>query len=375
MMQMLRCIRRRNHHVTFIPDNLAAVSPYVEEMSSIGVEVIHQPYYGSAAECLEEQGRDFKLAILSRCPVAARHMSIVKRLAPRAKVVFDTVDLHFKREEREAELLGDEALRIRAASRKRQELRLALRADLTLVVSPVEKLILHAENPTLNVEVLSNIHFIDDVEPRPFEDRRDIVFIGGFEHPPNTDAVLFFASEILPRVRSSLPGAVFHVIGTDPPSAIRRLASPQIRIHGFVPDTRPIFDRARVSVAPMRFGAGVKGKVNQSMAVGVPTVVTSIAAEGMYLIHEENTMIADDPHRFAEALLRTWSSRELWQRLSIKGRQNIREHFSVEAAARRIDAILEWSGLCQPGEIRPPATAEPLHPGFFEEMPRKTGEE
>jgi len=112
-----------------------------------------------------------------------------------------------------------------------------------------------------------------------------------------------------------------------------------------VADVRPIFDRARVSVAPIRFGAGIKVKVNQSMALGVPTIVTSIAAEGMHLVHEENAMIADDPDSFAEALVRTWSSPDLWQRLSTNGRQNIRDHFSVEAAARSIDAILEWAGV------------------------------
>jgi len=115
-----------------------------------------------------------------------------------------------------------------------------------------------------------------------------------------------------------------------------------------VADVRPIFDRARVSVAPIRFGAGIKVKVNQSMALGVPTIVTSIAAEGMHLVHEGNAMIADDPDSFAEALVRTWSSRDLWQRLSTNGRQNIRDHFSVEAAARGIDAILEWAGLSRP---------------------------
>ena len=253
MMEILRCIRRRNHHVTFYPDNLEVASPYLENLLNIGVEVIHLPYYRSLAECLEEKGRKFKLAILSRCHVASRHMTMVKKLAPRAKVVFDTVDLHYKREERQAELFGDESLSSAAAALKQQELRLALRADLTLVVSPVEKAVLEAENPDFQVEVLSNIHPMDNVEPPPFDERRDILFIGGFEHPPNVDAVLFFAREILPRVQERIPEAVFDVIGPVPPPAIRDLAGPGIRVHGHVPDVRPFFDRARVAVAPMRF--------------------------------------------------------------------------------------------------------------------------
>ena len=324
--------------------------PTLSRCGAAGIEVIHGPYFNSVAQCLEEPGRDFRLAILSRCSIAAQHLFIVKRLAPRAKIVFDTVDLHFKREERQAEVLEDEALRRGAALRKRQELRLALRSDLTLVVSKVEKAMLEAEFPGLNVQVLSNIHPMDEADPPPFEHRRGIVFIGGFEHPPNVDAVLYFAGEVLPRLRDRIPEAVFEVIGPDPPPAIRQLASPQIHIHGHIEDVRPIFNRARVSVAPLRFGAGVKGKVNQSMVLGVPTIITSVAAEGMHLVHEENTMIADDPERFAEALVRTWSSPELWLRLATNGRENIREHFSVETAARCVDDILEWAGLSHPQE-------------------------
>ncbi|MGB0070627.1 MAG: glycosyltransferase, partial [Isosphaeraceae bacterium] len=102
---------------------------------------------------------------------------------------------------------------------------------------------------------------------------------------------------------------------------------------------------ARLSVAPIRYGAGVKGKVNQSMSFGVPAVVTRVAAEGMYLVHEQNALIADDPEGFADAVVRLWTEPEIWHRLSVNGRENLREHFSVEAAGRRIDELLEWAGL------------------------------
>ena len=171
------------------------------------------------------------------------------------------------------------------------------------------------------------------------------MFIGGFEHVPNIDAVLYFARDIFPLVRSRIPEAVFQVIGPDPTPEIRDLASPEIEVLGYVPDVTPYFDQARLSVAPLRYGAGVKGKVNQSMALGVPTVVTSVAAEGMYLVHEQNTMIADDPERFAEAVVKLWNSPELWHRIADNGRQNLREHFSVEAAAR---ASGRASGMVRP---------------------------
>jgi len=345
MMELIRAILGRGHHVTFIPDNFFVWPPYLQDLEAIGVEVVHPPEYRFVAQFLKERGRDFDLAIISRAGIAARHLTTVRRYAPRARIVFDTVDLHFLREERQARLVQDSALQSAGAGRKRQELRLARSADLTLVVSPIEVDILEQECPGLDVRIISNIIPIDGADVPGLEGRRNILFIGGFDHAPNVDAVLYFAREILPRVTACIPDAVFQVIGSYPTPEIQQLAGPNIQVLGYVADVKPIFDRARVSVAPIRFGAGVKGKVNQSMALGVPVVVTSVAAEGMYLVHEQNAMIADDPESFADAVVRVWNSRELWERVSINGRHNLREHFSVEAAAKPIDEMLEWAGL------------------------------
>jgi len=345
MLEMIRAICRRDHHISFIPDDLMAPSPYQQALQGIGVEVIHHPYYRSVRSFLKQHGEDFDLVIISRAEIAARHMATVQRFASRAKVVFDTVDLHFLREERAAQLKQDPTLRASAARRKQQELKLARSADLTLVVSPLEKEILDRERLGLDVRIISNILPIELADVPGFEGRRNILFIGGFEHPPNADAVLYFAREILPLIKARIPEAVFQVIGSEPTPEILKLASPHIQVLGYVPEVRPYFDKARVSVAPIRFGAGVKGKVNQSMSFGVPAVVTQVAAEGMYLVHEQSAMIADDPESFADAVVRVWNSRELWERLSINGRHNLREHFSVETAAQRIDELLQWAGL------------------------------
>ena len=270
----------------------------------------------------------------------------MRRNAPQARIVFDTVDLCFVREEREARLAGNPDLHAAASRRKEQELRLVKTADLTLVVSSIEKAVLEAEfDGRIDVRILSNILPVPESEPPAYENRHDILFIGGLDYAPNVDAVLFFAQKIFPQVQERIPGAVFKVIGNYPPPEISGLVSPSVHILGFVPDVKPLFDHARVSVAPLRFGAGVKGKVNQSMSFGVPTVVTSIAAEGMYLTDDENTLIADDPDRFADAVVRLWTSPKLWQKLSKNGRLNCSQHFSVEAAAKPIDELLEWAGL------------------------------
>jgi O-antigen biosynthesis protein len=362
MMEMIRAFSQTGHHVTFIPGDLSGWPGYLEDLQSIGVEVIHQPYYRSAADYMRQHGREFSLVVLSRLATAAKFMTMARRLAPQAKIVYDTVDLHFLREERQARVNQDNVLESAITIRKKEELRLATRADLTLVVSPIEKAILEHECPGIDVRILSNIFPIEENEVRGFDSRRDIIFIGSFQHAPNADAVLYFAREIFPVIRDRLPDVVFQVIGPDAPPEVVELGSPSIRVLGSVPNVRPLFDQARISVAPLRFGAGVKGKVNQSMALGVPTVVTSIAAEGMYLVHEENAMIADDPERFADSVVRLWTSRELWERVSTNGRQNIRDHFSVEAAAKMIDEVLLSAGLTVPPSGRNSNSTEPIRP-------------
>ncbi len=345
MLEIVRAIRRRGHHVAFLPDDLMAYAPYRQALQGIGVEVVHHPYYRSVRSFLRQHGEEFDLVIISRAEIAARHMGTVRRLAPGAKVVFDTVDLHFLREAREAELKQDRNCAVSAARRKQQELDLARTADLTLVVSQIELNLLRQECPGLDVRMLSTITPIDKAAIPRFEDRRGIVFIGGFEHPPNLDAVLYFAREIFPMVQARIPECVFQVIGSAPTPEILALASPRIQVLGYVPEVRPYFDQARVSVAPVRFGAGVKGKVNQSMSRGVPVVVTQVAAEGMFLVHEQSAMVADDPQSFADAIVRVWNSRELWEQLSRNGLSTLREHFSVESATHRIDELLQWAGL------------------------------
>ena len=345
MWELLAHLRSRHHHVTFAPDTLHSSSPYGDNLQALGIEVVQAPYYRSMDRFLSQHGADFSLIILSRAHIARRHIAAIRHYAPQAKLVFDTVDLQFLREQRQLLVPGMSPPLVDLSARKQQELELVRLSDLTLVVSPVEQEILEIECPGSRIGILPTIYPLDPT-PRPgYADRRDIVFIGSFDHPPNVDAVGFFAQEILPLVHHQLPDVVFHVIGSNPPPEILKLSSRTITVHGHVPQVEPIFDRCRLSVAPLRFGAGVKGKINQSMALSVPVVVTSMASEGMHLENDHNALIADDPREFANCVIRLWRSPDLWEKLTINGRANLREHFSVEAAARRLDDLLQWAGF------------------------------
>ncbi|HEY5972215.1 MAG TPA: glycosyltransferase [Pseudoxanthomonas sp.] len=332
MFNLLRLLRAEGAHVCFIAANPAYEEGYVQAIQQLGVEVWYAPYAGAAPAFMRTQGPRFDAVLLSRHYVAARFLPLVRLHAPQARIVFDTVDLHGLREHRAAELDNDPVQMRTAQASKRAELEIAASADVTVVVSPFEREWLAREAPRAKVEVISNLHQVSG-PGRPFAERHDLVFVGGFRHPPNTDAVKWFAREVFPSIRARLPGVQFHCIGSDCPPAILALAEQEgIVVHGHVPDLSPYMEGVRVAIAPLRYGAGVKGKINLSMAHGQPVVATSCAVEGMHLRDGFDVLVADEAQAFADAVVRLYTNEDLWNQLSGHGLDNVARHFSMDAA-------------------------------------------
>ncbi len=339
LVNLFALLRELGFKITFAAANLEASEPYLSFLQRQGVEVLYRPYVKSIPKYLKVKGSDYDVVILSRADAAVELMDVARRNCPNARLIYDTVDLHFLREQRLATLTGDPATRRLAAYRQREELGLIAQADSTLVVSNVERDILANLAPGSDVRVLSNIHLVPGSKT-PFADRRGIFFIGAFAHPPNSDAVLWFCHEILPLIIRKLPGLSISVIGGDPPAEIRALASKHVRILGHVPDLSPFLEGCRLSVAPLRYGAGVKGKVNHSLAYGVPVVGTGVAVEGMHLEHGQSVLIADTADDFAKAVVRLYQDKKLWENLSQSGIRVMETHFSFNAARRALNDVL-----------------------------------
>lgn len=331
MVNIMRLLRELGWRVSFMADNRLATSEEIALLGRIGVHTLCKPWSPSLARWLSCEGRRLDAVMLCRHYVAAPNLDLVRRLAPRAKVIFDTVDLHFLREERTAEHTGNAALKRQAKLSRKRELALIAASDITLVVSPVEKDLLAKAIPNARVELLSNVH---DVPGRKadFARRRDLVFVGGFGHPPNVDAVQWLVDEIFPRIRARQPEMVLHLVGDIPEPARPPLAGLGIQIHGRVADLAPWMDGCRVALAPLRYGAGVKGKVNMAMSHGLPVVATTIAAEGMQLRDGVDVLLGDDADAIAAAVLRLHDDEMLWNGISQHGLENVRQHFSFDAA-------------------------------------------
>lgn len=344
-MNLVRVLRSIGWQCTFFADNRAYVPGYTDALRALGVEVQFHPWISDPVAFFRERGPQFDAVMVSRHYVACQYVGLAREHAPQALLLFDTVDLHYLREQRAAAIANSEALARQAESTRQAELELIRDCDVTLVVSPVEQELLAREAPGQRVEVLSNIHEVAGRRAE-FAERKDIWFVGGFQHQPNVDAVIWFARSIWPRVRQALPDLRFHIVGSKITAEVQALAGNGIEVHGFVEDINRFLDGCRMSVAPLRYGAGVKGKVNQSMAYGQPVVATPIAVEGMEIEAGTDALVAEAADEFADAVVQLYQDADLWLRLSDAGLANIQSHFSFNAAREALARILENRGNC-----------------------------
>jgi glycosyltransferase involved in cell wall biosynthesis len=224
-------------------------------------------------------------------------------------------------------VVGEKKLAQLARRYKKLETSLARACDQVWCVTPEDQSALAREVPAARFQVIPNIHPLQD-RGADFAARRGLVFIGNFLHRPNEDAVHYLMQEIYPLVREAVPGVTLSIVGSDPPPSIAAYGSENVTVTGYIPDVNPIFQSCRVFVAPLRFGAGMKGKIGQALSYGVPVVTTSVGAEGMGLEPGNEALIADSAEAFAAACINVYHDAALWQGLSDQGFSHIARHFT-----------------------------------------------
>ncbi len=343
---ILELLVSMSHRATLVASFPSSWPPYNERleqdadgMRALGVEIPSNPADNSVEGHLQQFGRRYDMVVLGGEYVAAKHRDAVRTHAPQAVVLFDTEDIHYLRHYREARATGNLRALKRALAAKVRETRAAEQADHTIVVSPDEKTLLERDCPGASVHMVPIIQ-----EPHgctePFSTREGILFVGSFQHTPNLDAVKYLMEEIYPGLREKIPGLGCHIIGADPPDFIKDFHSGDVVVTGYVPDLSPYFNQCRVCVAPLRFGAGVKGKVLTGMSFGVPVVGSSIAAEGLHLVEGRHVLVADDPTGFCNAVVTAYEDKEVWNRLSRNGLDILSEHFSFKAVKKKLAELL-----------------------------------
>ncbi len=339
------------YDVSFIAvDNLLFMPEYSSALERLGVRVLVHPHLSSVAEHLELEGASYDGLLLARPQVAERCLEAIKRHAPHARLLYYTHDLHHLRMERQRALDPDVVSEAAIGAMRLLEKEIVDVVDGVLYLSEAEQR--EAQErlaPRSRGYVLPPV-----VEAKPgpkgFGQRSGVVFIGGFGHPPNTDAVLWFAAEVMPRLRSSGAGIVFHVVGANPPEEVRALAGPDVEIHGYLADLEPFLGDRRLAVAPLRYGAGVKGKMLTAMAAGLPVVATSVAAEGLALRHGVTFLKGDDPDGLAAAVLELHGSQSLWEELRDAALEHARQGWGGSVCRETLWRICAEVGLPAPAD-------------------------
>jgi GT2 family glycosyltransferase len=343
--QEMRAMQALGAKVTFLPENLAWLGAYATDLQRAGIEVVHAPFARSVEDFLKARGAEFEIVYITRYMVAQRHLEAVRRHAPQAKVMFCNADLHFLRELREAIAAGSEEKLQAAVATRDAELRVMREVDVTLSYNPVEHAVILSHN--LNSTKVAACPWIVDVagEVPGFSARSDIAFLGGFGHPPNAEAVRFFAREVMPLLRRRLPGARFLVYGSGmPPELAAEIAAEDVVAKGFVADLADVFATCRVFVAPLLSGAGVKGKVADALSFGVPSVLSPVAAEGIGLGEGSEALVARGPDEWAEAVAALYADPARWAEVSARALGFARRHFSLERGVELMRAALEAAG-------------------------------
>lgn len=337
MFSILRLLRDLGYAVTFLPFNRARTEPYTSQLQDYGIEVLYGPI-----DLKSYLGRDpgrFKIAIVSRADVADHFLPLLREATPATRVVFDTVDLHFLREERRAKVERSRNARSSAERYRKLELSLVAACDATIAISQEEKAILEEEAPGSRVYVVPNIHSTENVTRR-FGEREGLLFVGNFSHSPNRDAVIYFVQKIFPRILKELGPLKLKIVGAEAGPEIKRLANDNVVVTGWVPDLSSYYNSARVFVAPLRFGAGMNGKIGQSMSFGLPVVTTPLGAEGLGANDGDEVLIAEEPEAFAAKVSAAYKDEAVWQRLSTASRRFVADHYTPEVVRESLRGLL-----------------------------------
>jgi GT2 family glycosyltransferase len=343
---IIRILNEFGFRVTFVPEsNFIHRGKYTDTLQAMGVEAIYAPYFNTVCDVLIEKDGDFELVVLCRAEIANRYLDLVRQLAPGARIVFNTVDLHFLRETREAELLEQPELLERARKTRDAEIASIRKADATIVLTDQEAGIVRREAPGALIHVMPLVLDPDELcraapSAAPFSARSGVIFIGTYQHAPNVDAVAYFVRSIWPLVQERVPTAVFRIVGSGVTPEVQALAGKGVEVVGFIDDLDALLAQCRVAVVPLRYGAGMKGKILTSLRAGLPTVSSSIGIEGFALTPGEEILVEDDPYMFAEAVIRLYTEEAMWTRLSQKTLEFAHKNFSFDRSRDLLRQLL-----------------------------------
>ena len=338
--QYLKMFVSKGYSVKFVGDNFYQSEPYTSVLQQMGIEVLYGSYYAkNILKWIKENQKNIDVVLLNRPHISIKYIDFLKNETD-LKLIYYGHDLHFLRIRREYELTGDKKKIKESEEWKEKELYLMRNVSMSYYPSYVEEETIHAIDEDIRVKAITAYvfdKFKDNIQS-DFSKREGIMFVGGFGHDPNLDAVQWFVKEIWPIVHEKLK-IPFYIIGSHAPLAVNELDGKNgIVVKGFVTEEElgEMYAKCRISVVPLRYGAGVKGKVVEAIYNGIPVVTTSVGAEG---IQNANVVlqIEDEPERFANAVIELYGNTEKMAEVSEKMQEFVRQYFSIDAVWKKIE--------------------------------------
>ncbi len=342
MASLLQILAESGRRVTFVPHNRGLREPYTTQFHQMGIEVSHG--HEDWRKLIADYAPDLEMIICSRPSVAADIFPQVVEAAPAVPLVYDMVDFHGLRLRRRGDSDGSTGRR-HADAMVELERAMVRMADVTIAITEDEAAMVRELEPQARVTVVPNVHG-SARSTASFEDRSGLLFVGAWRHTPNRDAITWLMDDIMPVVWASNPAIKLHLVGSDMPESIVDPSITQVTRHGWVEDLGPLFDSVRLSIAPLRFGAGMKGKVGDSLIRGVPVVTTPIGVEG-FGETAASVLVADDAAGIATHILALHDDEQRWQSLADAGHQAVTRDLGFEAARDSVDNLFGHVRRCE----------------------------
>lgn len=345
LFNIIKILKKLNYFITFVAIHGEGQEKYIEELERMGVEV-----YALGSQSMLASGikidinqlltfRKYNFVWISFYDIAEMFLESIKSVSPKSTIIIDTVDIHFLREMRMADVQNNNNIYMNALNTKERELNIYKKADLIITVTVEDKNILLKENPDLKIIEIPSIH--DNLlQTIKYEERQDILFVGNFNHDPNVDAVNYFIQEIWTLVKQKNKDVKFYIVGNRSDEVFKNIDK-DIIVTGYVPDIQDFLQKCKIAIAPIRYGAGMKGKISEALSSGIPVVTTKIGAEGMGLEHKVNVLIGENKYDFSENINRLYNDSQLWNRIVLNGKNHVQKTYSSEVVTKKLQNIFE----------------------------------
>lgn len=332
--QYIKMFIERGYVVKFLPDNFAKSEPYTSILEQMGVEVLYgNEMRTNIFEWIENNRSNIDIAYLNRPHIATKYIDFIKEKTD-IKVIYYGHDLHFLRERREYELTGDVERKNASAYWKSMELDLMRKASISYYPSNVEVDYIHTFDKKINAKAITAYVFekFGNIDYNP-DIREGVLFVGGFSHPPNADALKDFLDNMWDEIYAQIK-APFYIVGSNATDEIKALHNEAkgIIFKGFVSEEelKELYEKVRLVVVPLRYGAGVKGKVIEALYYNDPVITTGVGAEGIDNSYNQ-MLVADEPGDFVNKCVTLYNDKEALKNMSKAADDYVKNKHSIEA--------------------------------------------